>query len=452
VEAARLEPYHAFLLIVLSTATFFEGFDASMLGLAAPDVRADLGIERSQWGVLYSVTRVGMVLSFVLLLFADRFGRRALLLTTVIGFAIATGATSVASSPWEFAFWQFLARLFLTAEYALAVIAIGEEFPAHLRGRAVSLLTSFASLGTVAMAKVQPFLLLQPGAPGNALHDFAQRGVLLLQSALGLAPNGADWRGVYLLGLAPLALMLVLRASMRETRRYAAVASARPRVPLREELRAHAKSALQPFAARYRRRTAIVALLWNCVYLVTAPSVAYWVIYAREEVGLSPAQVGDIVFWAYLAGAVGNFTGGVLIDRIGRRFTCAGLYTLAGIAIVMLFHAQTLVQQYVWHISTVFAFGAAIAATHIYASELFPTEIRATGYGWASNVFGRATEVVAPTVIGALIPALGISWAVTCVGFGPILGAVLVLRLAPETRGLTLEQVQESLDGGLRKA
>jgi putative MFS transporter len=142
----------------------------------------------------------------------------------------------------------------------------------------------------------------------------------------------------------------------------------------------------------------------------------------------------------------------VLIDRIGRRFTCAGLYTLAGIAIVMLFHAQTLVQQYVWHISTVFAFGAAIAATHIYASELFPTEIRATGYGWASNVFGRATEVVAPTVIGALIPALGISWAVTCVGFGPILGAVLVLRLAPETRGLTLEQVQESLDGGLRKA
>jgi putative MFS transporter len=101
--------------------------------------------------------------------------------------------------------------------------------------------------------------------------------------------------------------------------------------------------------------------------------------------------------------------------------------------------------MYAWHIACVGSFGAAIAATHAYASELFPTAIRATGYGWATNLFGRVTEIFAAAVIGLLIPALGISWAVSLAGFGPILGALLVLRYAPETKGLTLEQIEQGL-------
>ena len=96
-------------------------------------------------------------------------------------------------------------------------------------------------------------------------------------------------------------------------------------------------------------------------------------------------------------------------------------------------------------ISTVFSFGAANTATHVYASELFPTEIRATGYGWTTNLVGRVTEVVTPMAIGLLIVPLGISWSIGVVAIGPILGALLVLRYAPETRGLTLEEVQEQL-------
>ena len=51
----------------------------------------------------------------------------------------------------------------------------------------------------------------------------------------------------------------------------------------------------------------------------------------------------------------------------------------------------------------------------MYASELFPTELRATGYGWTTNLFGRVTEVFIPMLIGLLIPVMGISWGVTWV-------------------------------------
>jgi hypothetical protein len=55
-------------------------------------------------------------------------------------------------------------------------------------------------------------------------------------------------------------------------------------------------------------------------------------------------------------------------------------------------------------------------------------------------------------LIGQLIPFLGISWAITWVAIGPILGAALIMRYAPETRGLTLEQIQEQLDPGAQPA
>ena len=443
VESVRVTPYHGLLFAMLSTATFFEGFDISMMTLASHDVSAGLGISQKSWGLLFSITRVGIVASFFLLLFADRFGRRLLLFVTVVGFGATTGLTALARDAFEFTALQTTARFFLQAEYALAVIVIGEEFPARLRGRAIGLLTAFATIGVMVMAKVQPFVLLGADAPGNWLRDTVVACVRALQAAAGFAVDGAPWRGLYLLGLPPLLLVFGMRFAMRETRRYEAVAAERTRRSWSEELSAQWQAARTPFLPAYRRRTLTVALLWNFVYLLVAPSVAYWVIYARDVVGLDQRTIGDIVFWAYVAGAGGNFLGGWLIDRIGRKATVALFYTVGAIALVGLFHTTSMLGQYAWHISCVGSFGAAIAATHAYASELFPTEIRATGYGWATNLFGRITEIATPALIGLLIPALGISWAVSLAGFGPILGALFVLRYAPETRGLTLEQIEQ---------
>jgi len=137
----------------------------------------------------------------------------------------------------------------------------------------------------------------------------------------------------------------------------------------------------------------------------------------------------------------------VLIDRIGRKWTCAAFYILGAIGITFLFQTTTTFGQYFWHIFTVFCFLAAITATHVYASELFPTEIRATGYGWTTNLAGRVTEVTTPMAIGALSVYLGIPNSIAVVAVGPILGAALVLRYAPETRGMTLEEIEEALGG-----
>jgi len=437
VEAPRLDPYLLFLFSLLSTATLFEGFDSGMLSFAAPEVRASLDIDRSEWGLLNGVVRLGVTASFVFLLVADRWGRRNVMFFTVLGLGVSSGLTALATDKATFTFFQFLTRLFLTAEYSLAVVMIGEEFPSRLRGAGIAILTSLATVGVMLVAKTQPYVLLEAGAESNWLHALGSGAVTWVQGALGLEQSGENWRALYMLGALPLAAVLFLRLGMRETRRFQAARQSA--LPWRQAL-------MQPWSLRYRRRTALVTLLWNCVYMVTAPSVVYWVIFAREDLGLSTTQVGDIVFWGYGGGVVGHFVAGWMIEHVGRKWTCGGFYIFAALSIVLLYQVPTLWGQYVFMIATVFGFGAANTATHVYASELFPTEIRASGYGWTSNLLGRITEIAAPVAMGLMIGQTGsIPWAITAVAIGPILGALLVLRLAPETRGLTLEEVQERL-------
>jgi MFS family permease len=445
-EATAITPYLGFLFFMLATVTLADGFDAAMMTVAAPDARETLGISRPQWGVVFGITRAGMIASFFLLLFADRWGRRAMLAVTVAGFALFNAMTAFAGTTAEFTFFLFMARLFLTGAFALAVIVVVEEYPAAARGRATAVLTSLAPIGLILVAFTQAYVLLEPGAEGNWLHDTGMSALLALQGAIGMEARPENWRVLYLIGGVPVVLAVVILFGMRETRRFQAVRDEQgARRTWAEEARFHLRNARVPWQAEYRSRTLIVTLLWNCVHLVTAPAVAFWVIYAREDLGMTPHDVKWILTLGYAGGFAGSFLSGFLVDWIGRKRTCAGLYVFASLAIFMLFQTRTMAEQYVWMISTVSAFGAASTATHIYSSELFPTAIRATGYGWTTNLFGRFTEVLVPLGVGLFITTLGISWSVGVFAFGPILGAIVVLRYAPETKGMTLEEIQDSL-------
>ena len=222
VDAVKVDRYLVFLFMLLSTATLFDGFDAGMLGFAAPDTRATLDISLAEWGFVNGFIRLGVMLSFFFLVYADRWGRRTMMMITIVGFATFNGLTAFATDQWTFMLCQFGARLFLTAEYSLAVIMIGEEYPARLRGRAIAVLTSLATVGVMVIAKTQPYVLLEAGAEGNWLHTLGSTIVAHGQSYLGQPVDGENWRALYALGALPLGIVLFLRLAMRETRRFEA--------------------------------------------------------------------------------------------------------------------------------------------------------------------------------------------------------------------------------------
>jgi putative MFS transporter len=92
-----------------------------------------------------------------------------------------------------------------------------------------------------------------------------------------------------------------------------------------------------------------------------------------------------------------------------------------------------------------FAYQAARTATSALSTELFPTSIRATGYGLCVQVIGQICWMLSPVVIGLLSERLGgLGNAASLFAAGPILGVVIVLWFVPETRGKTLEELSPS--------
>jgi len=413
-----MTPYLWALMAMLVSATVFDAFSLAILSTVAPIVQELWGLTNTQWGLVNLIIRIGAVVSFFILILADRFGRRPLITLTILGYALFTGLTGISRSVEAFTASQFCARIFLAAEFALALIIIGEEYPTRWRSFGISLLGGIGALGTI-------------------IAFLTARSVLAHY----------DWRTMYLLGLIPVALVFFFRLGMRETRRFDM---------LREEGRAHTTSLRQqlaglrvPFQRRYRARSLLVTLIWNCSHMVTSPAITFWTIHAHRDLGLGPQQYTVVVAAGYLFGfLVGAPTAGLLMNRLGRRLTCALYYLGAGLAIFALFQidSRDLVLQTVVMAVNIFFFLGAGASTNTFATELFPTEIRATGYSWTTNLFGRTMEILTPFAIGWLADRIGIPRAVGVMAIGPVLGGLIVLAYAPETRGKTLEEISADLD------
>src|SRR5215471_3768098 len=81
---------------IASTAGFFDQYDRALLSLALKQIQAGLKIAESQLGSVLSIIRLGYLLSLLMTPFADVFGRRRLLLYTVVGYTIFTGLIAIA--------------------------------------------------------------------------------------------------------------------------------------------------------------------------------------------------------------------------------------------------------------------------------------------------------------------------------------------------------------------
>src|SRR4051794_38703285 len=187
-------------MLLLISAAFFEGYDSSILALLLPNIQNTFHASEALLGVTRIPIELGLFVAFFFTRLSDRFGRRPLLLWSVVGYTVFTALTAVSWNIWSFAFFQFASRVFLGAEYAVGVTMIVEEFPAHRRGRALGTLLTFSALGTIAV------------------------GLML---GAGLQDGPLEWRTFYLIGLAPLLVLSLYRRRIKETRRFEEVRSGR---------------------------------------------------------------------------------------------------------------------------------------------------------------------------------------------------------------------------------
>ena len=176
------------LFVLLTIATFFEGFDTRLVSLVQPVIGRDFGASKEALGVALGLSSIGMVFAFFVTPLADRVGRRPVFLGALAGYAVLTLATAFAPNLFVFTALQVFARMAMVVELALAYLILSEEISPEFRGRVNGLFGGFVVLGA--------------SVPDALLHPLTELGI--------------GWRGLFWIGAVPLVLFPFYAANLKD--------------------------------------------------------------------------------------------------------------------------------------------------------------------------------------------------------------------------------------------
>jgi len=346
---------------------------------------------------------------------ADRLGRTRTLLLTMLVYALSTAACAFAPNIYVLAGFRFLASLGIGGEWAAGAALVAESLPFSKRVMGGALLYTSAPMGL--------FL-------ATFVNDLFTRKLSMIASDPSLS-----WRAVFLTGLVPAVVAVVIRLRVHEPEVFKAPAAA-PRI---REL----------FTPLYRRRTlggfilALVALVtwWSCSAFI--PMVANYLASGAHLTGQAFAELkasyvtrGTTCF--NLGGLLGTLLTIPVATRLGRRKMFLLYFSLGALAIWSTFGLPLSPETRLLMMFTVglTVFGVFGSFT-FYLPELFPVRLRGTGAGFCYNA-GRVITSVFPAIIGLVRssgtnPGSVLVW----VAIAPLIGVVLILcGVGVETRDL----------------
>ncbi|HLG00706.1 MAG TPA: MFS transporter [Acidimicrobiia bacterium] len=419
-DQERSDKYLKSLFWLLIAATFFEGYDGAILSLVAPDIQDTFGVGESTFGVARGLIELGLFFAFFVARLGDRFGRRTLLLWSVFGYTVFTTLSAISWDLWSFTFFQSASRVFLGAEYAVAITMIVEEFPLTRRAGALGRLLLGAAAGALIVA------------------------VLLV---LGIDQGPLEWRTLYLVGILPLLVLGWFRRRVKETRRFVEYQQT---IEAGETVRQI--SFWEPWRPEFRGSLLLVGTVHLLRSLPLFASTSWFFFYAQREAGVDRELLFVMFIAAYGLGIGGYAFCGFLMERVGRRPT-AIVYGIGSVVFPLaLFQNREPALVALFLILGVF-FGLGQAPLFgAMATELFPTYIRNAAAAWARNVFEIAGFIFGPLLAGTLgdhySGAFGsVGDTVSFLFLLGIPGLWLLWRYLPETRGKELEDITVEVAG-----
>jgi len=187
--------------------------------------------------------------------------------------------------------------------------------------------------------------------------------------------------------------------------------------------------------SKFARTTLMLWIAWFCISLGYY-GVFIWLPKIFVDRGFTFLKTFQYVFLMALAQLPGYFSAAYLVERIGRRKTL-GAYLLLSGAFTFLFATVTSLPMVVGSavLMSFFCLGA-WGSLYAYTPELYPTQIRSTGMGWASGMT-RIAGSLAPMLGGILLPiSLIMPLSLYTVAF--VVGGVVVFALGTETKGKPL--------------
>ena len=413
----------------ITTATAWgeglDGYDLGAISVVLPAITLEFDLSPFMFGLIGASTLIGIFLGgpFAGSL-SDKFGRKRLFTIDIIAFILLGVGQLFVYSGLVLLLLRLLLGIAIGAEYAIGGTLLAELTPTKGRGERLAYLQVFWYVG------------------------------FLLSVALAylMVSAGWHWRLILATSAVPALGTMVLRHGMPESPRWlmskGRVEEARAIVDkflggqayfVEEELEGEStKSARYRdlFAPGIRTKTVFVSVFWCAM---VAPYFAIFtfapLVFASLNVNNEKlATIGVNTF-----AAIGAIIGMLLVERLGRRPLLLSAFYVMIVALVILgaWGAAPSIIVVVCFASFAFSNAASGVLCGVYPAEIFPSELRSTGTGFAA-AFSRIGAAGGTFLLPVGAATIGIGPSVLVGAAICVAGLVVTHLWAPETKGLSL--------------
>ncbi|MCZ8514078.1 MFS transporter [Paenibacillus filicis] len=390
------EPKQRKLIISAGLSWLFDAMDVGIISFIAAALAVEWHLGAQQVGLLTAINSIGMAVGAAVAgSLADRYGRRSVLLWTLLIFSAASGLSALAGSFIVLCVLRFFTGFGLGGELPVASTLVSESVPAQERGRAVVLLESFWACGWILAALIAYFVIPSYG-----------------------------WRMAFVIGALPALYALYLRRAIQDS----------PRFTGRERKLSLGERVASVWSSPHRRSTVTLWILWFTV-VFSYYGMFLWLPTVMVLKGFGLVKSFGYVLIMTLAQLPGYFTAAYFIERSGRKFVLVTYLLLTAVCAIWFGTAQTEGMLISAGIFLSFFNLGAWGAMYAYTPELYPTAVRSTGVGLAAS-FGRIGGVLGPYLVGMLVSrGTGLASIFLVFFIAIVLGAAVLGIFGKETKG-----------------
>ena len=435
-DHAKISPLHKRVIALIAAGYFFDVIDFTIFGSLVPYILSSKFATGPEVALVGAATIFGMFIGTAGQgQFSDRFGRRFIYQFNLLLFGVFTILGAFAPTVGLLVLCRFIAGIGLGAEQPLCFAYAGEYSPKATRGRILATVHFFGG------ALVWPI--------GTAL-------ALLLGTVI--FPNSPDlvWRGAWvIIGVGAL-VVWVFRFTLPESPRYLATHGRGqealdvlkkleiPNVPALSSLSSDAASNTKsdPFAVVFRMfpRRVIAGMICFSAFFGVAVGLGAWLPNMMNEKGFTITKSLQYTLAMNFAVPCASIFMMYALDKWGRKITSVCAFVGAAIMAIVFANAGAPMELMIAGFIMVFFIQVAGNAMQIFTSEVFPTNARASGFGWAAGVGRLATAFIMPSIL-LIQQTYGLMTVFVCLATLLVIAAVSVTQLGPEAKQMGLDEV-----------
>lgn len=397
IDEGRITGLQWTVFVVCFLMNALDGMDVLVISYAAPLLAEEWGIAPGALGVVFSSGLLGMTAGAMFVApYADRIGRRNMILLSILITGIGVFATAAVSSIGPLVALRFCSGLGIGAMLASVATMASEYAPDRRRNLILSTVLAGYPIGAtlfgVFAADIMPIFGWQSifiAAGVATLSTFPLVWLLLPESL------------TYLIRMQPPGALEKISAIMQRM----GARNAPSKLPA-PEIKTEKQNVTALFDAELAGST---TLLWSAFFMCFAALyfLTSWIPRLASSAGLALelAIYAGVVF--NLGAVFGIATSGLISQQLGLRRTIA-LFLLCTALVMGGFGFATGSALILVLFGLIgFFIQGGFVGLYAVAARLYRTEVRTTGVGWAIGA-GRTGAIVGPLIGGGLV-AYGLS-------------------------------------------